>query len=48
MVELQAVHLGADDLIVHLLWDRPFRRVDRRKARSVAGQVFVLGRHRRG
>src|SRR5262245_39754831 len=47
MIELEAVHLGANDLIVHLLWDWPSRWIDHREARSVTSQVFVLRRHRR-
>ena len=45
MVEVEAVHLRADDVVVHLLRDGPGLRVDRGQAALVAGQLAALRGH---
>ncbi len=46
-VEVEAVHLGAHELEVDLLLDRPPGRVDRREPRTIARELRMPPRHRR-
>ena len=46
MIEVEPVHLGADDVVVDLLRNRPAARIDRGQPR-VAGELALLRRHRR-
>jgi hypothetical protein len=46
MVEVEAVHLGTNDVVVDLLRNRPRRRIDRFEAPSVRGELTLLRRHR--
>ena len=47
MVEVEAVHLGAHELHVILLRDRPAARVEALQPAHPAGQLAMLGLHRR-
>ena len=40
VIEVQAVHLGADDVVVHLLGDRPAAWIDRREACLITRERF--------
>lgn len=48
MVEIEAVHLGADQVKVHLLGDRPGLGVDRAEPRLELRQALPLLLHGRG
>jgi hypothetical protein len=47
VIEIEPVHLGADDVVVHLLGDRPRRWIDRAQPLDESCQLFLLGGHRR-
>ena len=46
MVEVEAVHLGAHDVVVHLRGRRPAGRVEGGEAALVGGELAVLRGHR--
>ena len=48
MVEVEPVHLGADQVVVDLLGDRPLRDVDCLESALVVLQALPLGFHRLG
>ena len=45
VIEIEAVHLGSYQMVVHLLRHRPAARVDRDEPLLVPGQLAVLGCH---
>src|SRR5438874_6461598 len=47
VIEIEAVHLRPDDLVIDLLRHRPFPRVQRSKPRLKIPKLAVLARHRR-
>ena len=47
MIEVEPVHLGAQEVVVHLSCHGPCCRVDRRKLLPVFREGVVLRRHRR-
>ena len=47
MIEVEPVHLRADDVVVDLLRNRPGARIDRGQPIHVAGEITTLRRHRR-
>ena len=46
MIEVQAVHLGADDVVVHLLGDWPCAWIDGGEACLITRESFLLRGHR--